>query len=90
MLGIGLPMTFFHSISRRRFALLAGTAVSSSALRAQPGSTAAGVLERILKELGGEAPASSADGFRAGDPDRVVSGIATTAMASAIVPPAIT
>jgi putative NIF3 family GTP cyclohydrolase 1 type 2 len=75
-------MTFFHSLSRRRFALIAGTAVSASALRAQTGSSAASVVDRILKELGGEAPANSADGFKAGDPNAAVSGIATTAMAT--------
>ncbi|HEY4084914.1 MAG TPA: Nif3-like dinuclear metal center hexameric protein [Bryobacteraceae bacterium] len=69
-------------LSRRDFALLAGTAVSATGLRAQAGSSAAIVVDRILKELGGEAPANTADGFKAGDPNGAVSGIATTAMAT--------
>lgn len=40
------------------------------------------VVDRILKELGGEAPANTADGFKAGDANGAVSGIATTAMAT--------
>jgi putative NIF3 family GTP cyclohydrolase 1 type 2 len=69
-------------LSRRRFALIAGSAVSVPALRAQPGATATSVVDRILKELGGEAPPNSADGFKAGDPNGAVHGIATTAMAT--------
>ncbi|HVV44073.1 MAG TPA: Nif3-like dinuclear metal center hexameric protein [Bryobacteraceae bacterium] len=69
-------------LSRRRFTLLAGSAVSVPALRAQPGAPATSVVDRIVKELGGEAPPNSADGFKAGDPNGPVHGIATTAMAT--------
>jgi len=69
-------------LSRRDFALIAGTAASAAGVRAQAGSGATSVVDRILRELGGEAPASTADGFKAGDPNGAVSGIATTAMAT--------
>jgi len=69
-------------LSRRDFALIAGSSVSAAGLRAQAGSSATSVVDRILKELGGEAPANSADGFKAGDTTSTVSGIATTAMAT--------
>jgi putative NIF3 family GTP cyclohydrolase 1 type 2 len=69
-------------LSRRDFALIAGTAVSAARLPAQPGAAAAGVVDRIVKALGGDAPANSADGCKAGDPNGAVSGIATTAMAT--------
>ena len=69
-------------LSRRDFALIAGSAVSTAGLCAAAGSSATSVVDRILKELGGEAPSNSADGFKAGNPDGAVSGIATTAMAT--------
>lgn len=40
------------------------------------------MVDRILRELGGEAPGNTADGFKAGDPNAPVHGIATTAMAT--------
>jgi putative NIF3 family GTP cyclohydrolase 1 type 2 len=70
-------------LSRRRFALIAGTAVAVPAVRAQSDSgPASAVMDRILKELGGDAPPNTADGFKAGDPNAAVQGIATTAMAT--------
>jgi putative NIF3 family GTP cyclohydrolase 1 type 2 len=69
-------------LSRRDFAVIAGSAASAAGLRAQAGSSATSVVDRILKELGGEAPANTVDGFKAGDPNGAVSGIATTAMAT--------
>ncbi len=73
-------------LSRRDFALVAGSAISAAGLRAQTSSSASSgatdVVDRILKELGGEASANTADGFKAGDPNAAVSGIATTAMAT--------
>ncbi len=71
------------SISRREFALLAGTAGAAPlALRAAEPVTAQVVTQRIKSELGGDWPAAGPDGFKAGDPSTVVKGIATTAMAT--------
>jgi putative NIF3 family GTP cyclohydrolase 1 type 2 len=69
-------------LSRRDFALIAGTAASAARLPAQSGVGAAGLVDRIVKELGGETVANTADGCKAGDPNGAVSGIATTAMAT--------
>jgi putative NIF3 family GTP cyclohydrolase 1 type 2 len=71
-------------ISRRRFALLAGTAaavVPPGVTAAEP-LTAEAVVRRIQTELGGDWPSAGPDGFKAGDPSTVVKGIATTAMAT--------
>jgi putative NIF3 family GTP cyclohydrolase 1 type 2 len=70
-------------ISRRKFALLAGTAsvVPLKLVGAEP-LTADAVVRRIQTELGGDWPATGPDGFKAGDPSTVVKGIATTAMAT--------
>ncbi|HUA58628.1 MAG TPA: hypothetical protein VML19_07740 [Verrucomicrobiae bacterium] len=78
-------------MSRRRFAVLAGSAgVAPLALTgpnplAAQGSdqlTAEAVVRRIQTKLGGDWPSTSPDGFKAGDPGTVVKGIATTAMAT--------
>jgi putative NIF3 family GTP cyclohydrolase 1 type 2 len=71
------------SISRRNFALIAGTAglTPLTATAAQP-LTADAIVHRIQTELGGDLPTTSPDGFKAGDPSIVVKGIATTAMAT--------
>ncbi|HUA57156.1 MAG TPA: hypothetical protein VML19_00275 [Verrucomicrobiae bacterium] len=70
-------------LSRRRFALLAGTAgVAPFAAQGAGALTADAVVRRIQAELGGEWPAAGPDGFKAGDPSTVVKGIATTAMAT--------
>lgn len=72
-----MPPSF---LSRRHFALLAGTAAG---LRAQSNPlTAEALIDRIVKELGGDVPANSADGLKAGDPSAIVRGITTTAMAT--------
>src|SRR4051812_7882790 len=70
-------------ISRRRFALLAGTAavVPPGVIAAEP-LTAEAVVRRIQTELGGDWPSTGPDGFKAGDPSTVIKGIATTAMAT--------
>lgn len=71
------------NISRRRFALLAGTAgVAPPGLAGAEPLTADAVVRRIQAELGGEWPSTGPDGFKAGDPSMVVKGIATTAMAT--------
>jgi putative NIF3 family GTP cyclohydrolase 1 type 2 len=70
-------------ISRRRFALLAGTAgIVPLNLKGAAPLTAEAVVQRIKAELGGDWPATGPDGFKAGDPSTVVRGIATTAMAT--------
>ena len=71
------------NLSRRRFALITGTAgfVPFAAPGAEP-LTAETVTKRIQSELGGEWPANGPDGFKAGDPATTVKGIATTAMAT--------
>jgi putative NIF3 family GTP cyclohydrolase 1 type 2 len=70
-------------ISRRRFALMAGTAgVVPSALIGSEPLTAEAVVRRIQTELGGDWPATGPDGFKAGESSIVVKGIATTAMAT--------
>jgi len=70
-------------ISRRRFALIAGSAGAAPfvMLSAEP-LTAENVVRRIQKELGGEWGTAGPDGFKAGDASTVVKGIATTAMAT--------
>ncbi len=71
------------NISRRTFALLAGTAGTGPlALMGAEPLTAQLVAERIQSELGGEWPAAGPDGFKAGEPSTVVKGIATTSMAT--------
>ena len=71
------------NISRRRFALLAGTAGAvPPGMRGAGPLTAEAVIRRIQAELGGDWPSTGPDGFKAGDPSTVVKGIATTAMAT--------
>jgi hypothetical protein len=71
------------SISRRQFALIAGSAGAAPfvMLGADP-LTAENVVRRIQTALGGEWSAAGPDGFKAGDTSTVVKGIATTAMAT--------
>lgn len=71
-------------LSRRTF-VRAGAAVLVSAKfgRAQPtGPTAREIVERIRGGVGVPWRETTVDGFKAGDPDTVVTGIATTAMAT--------
>lgn len=71
-------------ISRRRFARLAGTvALAVPPLAGQRARlTAQQVVERIQKSLGTPWQAQTLDTFKAGDPATLVTGIATTAMAT--------
>ncbi|HTP33719.1 MAG TPA: hypothetical protein VMJ75_16180 [Candidatus Acidoferrales bacterium] len=70
-------------MSRRRFALMAGTAgVAPRGLTAEEPLTAEAIVRRIQAELGGDWPPAGPDCFKAGDPSAVVKGIATTAMAT--------
>ena len=66
-------------ISRRQFALIAG---SAGVIAGADLMTAEAVGRRIQIELGGDWPATGPDGFKAGAPSTVVTGIATTAMAT--------
>jgi putative NIF3 family GTP cyclohydrolase 1 type 2 len=74
-------------ISRRRFALVAGTVASAHTLAAQNAGaektlTATAAVGRIVAALGGDQIPGGADGFKAGDAAGKVHGIATTAMAT--------
>ena len=70
-------------LSRRRFTLLAGT-LTAGRISSQGASalTAREVVQRIETTLGGEWSSEDPDGFKAGDPDTPITGIATTAMAT--------
>ncbi len=73
-------------ISRRRFAQIAGTvAAARLPLHGADAMTAQSVAQRIQSALGGEWPATGLDGFKAGDSNAAVKGIATTAMATMAV-----
>ena len=70
-------------ISRRQFAKIAGTvAAGGLPIHGAPALTAQAVVERLQSALGGEWLAAGIDGFKAGDPNTAVKGIATTAMAT--------
>lgn len=70
-------------VSRRQFALVAGTAVAPRIpLSAVSALTAQELVARIQTSFGSERSSTSPDGFKAGDPNTPVKGIATTAMAT--------
>jgi putative NIF3 family GTP cyclohydrolase 1 type 2 len=71
-------------VSRRSFVIAgAATLVSTGLARAQhPGMTAQQVVARIKAGVGVPWRDTTVDTFKAGDPDTVVTGIATTAMAT--------
>src|SRR5882762_5347804 len=70
-------------VSRRGFALMAGSlAVSRVPLCAADGPSASDVVKQIRERLGGDWPETGLDGFKAGNPETAVRGIATTAMAT--------
>ena len=76
-------MKQLRAISRRQFALLAGSAGAAPfVLSGAEPLTAESVVRRIQMELGGEWGTAGPDGFKAGDTTIVVKGIATTAMAT--------
>ncbi len=71
------------NVSRRQFALLAGTlATAQFPLPGASALTAQDVVKQVQASLGGDWPATGLDGFKAGDPNTPVRGIATTAMAT--------
>lgn len=70
-------------VSRRRFTLLAGgLAASRIPLCGATEPSANDVVKQIRESLGGDWPETGLDGFKAGSPDTVVTGIATTAMST--------
>src|SRR5437899_8025294 len=76
-------------ISRREFVALtvAGAAATPFAFsdgiaRAAAAVTAQDVVDRIRKNLGVEWKAETVDGFKAGNPSTVVTGVVTTSMAT--------
>lgn len=73
-------MHLSKSLSRRRFVLLAGAALSAGdRLRSQPsGLTANQIIERIQKQVGVPWRSRTVDTFKAGNPETVVKGIATS------------
>jgi putative NIF3 family GTP cyclohydrolase 1 type 2 len=74
-----------NDLSRRNFSLIAGSALLSKGVNAQssPGTLiAADVIKRIQKEVGVPWLEKTVDTFKAGSPDTVVKGIATTVMAT--------
>jgi hypothetical protein len=70
------------NLSRRRFALAAGSVVAAPLAVGAVPLTAGDAVRRIQSELGGDWPDAGPDGFKAGDPATQVKGIATTAMAT--------
>jgi len=72
-------MLFQRSLSRRWFILLASTAVSPFSLNSQASRlTARQVIERIQKQVGVPWQSRTVDTFKAGNPETVVTGIATS------------
>lgn len=72
-----------NHVSRRRFAMMAGTVTAVGIAFAETAAlTAEKVIERIKTDLGGDWPPDGPDGFKAGDPTTAVTGLATTAMAT--------
>ena len=70
-------------ISRRNFALLTGAAAAAQVpLPGANALTARDVATRLQNALGGDWPTTGPDGFKAGNPETPVKGIATTAMAT--------
>ena len=72
-------------LSRRQFALLTGTLAASPIPLLAAAPTAREVMQQIQSSLGGDWPSNGPDGFKAGNPDTPVRGIATTAMATLAV-----
>ncbi|MEP7273809.1 MAG: Nif3-like dinuclear metal center hexameric protein [Acidobacteriota bacterium] len=69
-----------HTIHRRGFLVLAGAGLYSTALAANvsEGITARQVIERIQKNVGVPWRSETVDTFKAGDPETIVKGIATS------------
>src|SRR6185295_6788808 len=74
------PMHLSKRLTRRRFVLFTGAALSAAnGFRAQPSGLAANqVIERIQKQVGVPWRSRTVDTFKAGSPETVVKGIATS------------
>lgn len=71
------------NISRRELGKIAGSlAAAQLPLRGAAGSSAGDIVKQIQERLGGDWSGAGPDGFKAGKPETVVRGIATTAMAT--------
>jgi len=72
-----------HGLSRRRFVLGSAAAFLAGArVQVQGGLTAQQVVERIRSNIGVPWRPTTVDGIKAGDPNTIVTGIATTPMAT--------
>jgi hypothetical protein len=72
-----------QGVSRRRFVLGSAAALAAGLrVQVQGGLTAQQVVERIRSKIGVPARATTIDGIKAGDASTVVTGIATTPMAT--------
>src|ERR1043166_8264128 len=72
-----------NNTSRREFALVTGgVAAGRLALPAATRLDARDIVQQIRMKLGGDWPETGLDGFKAGNPDTEVRGVATTAMAT--------
>jgi putative NIF3 family GTP cyclohydrolase 1 type 2 len=69
-------------LSRRHFALLAGSGMAAAALGQSSALSAREVIERIRKNVGVPWREQTVDTFKAGNPETPVKGIATTFMAT--------
>jgi len=76
-----------RQLSRRKFVALTATGIAAASLaRALGGKvTAQEVFDRIKKNIGVDWTTDTVDTFKAGDPSTVVSGIATTSLATLAV-----
>jgi len=73
-------MHLSKNLSRRRFVLLTGAALSATNgfTSQQSGPTATQIIERIQKQVGVPWRSRTVDTFKAGNPETVVKGIATS------------
>src|SRR5947207_3389522 len=72
----------FKQVSRRGFTRLAGGLAVAGMPFPAAAAPAQDIVKQIRERLGGDWPDTGLDGFKAGNPDTAVRGIATTAMAT--------
>ncbi len=76
-------------LSRREFTALAAAVAAAplavNRVAAGPAITAQDLIDRIKKNIGVEWKAETVDGLKAGDPSTVITGVATTSMATLAV-----
>lgn len=78
-------MSASRELSRRDFLATAAAAVAAGTAMRHRALTAREIAERVRAGLGVPWREPTVDGFRAGDPDTVITGVATTAMATIAV-----